>query len=125
VGEGHPVIVSCWQMVNDLFQHAVHAVFDKLKARQVLLPPGIERQLVLDDHNGHYQLLNIGWQGNRHTHAILVRIDIKGNLIWVQADNTEYGIVDELLNQGVLAEQIVLGFQAPYKRKYSGFAQGD
>jgi hypothetical protein len=112
-------------MSADSFQRAVHAVFDKLKARQVLLPPGIERQLVLDEQNGHYPLLNIGWQGNRHTHAVLVQIDIKGELIWVQADNTEYGIADKLLNQGILSEQIVLGFQVPYKRKYSGFAQGD
>jgi hypothetical protein len=106
-------------------QKAVHRVFENLKARNVLLPSGVERQFVTDDRNGHYQLLNIGWEGQRHVHSILVQIDIKGDFVWVQADNTEYNIVDALLAEGVPQNRIVLGFQAPYKRAFTEFATGD
>jgi hypothetical protein len=107
------------------YQQAVHRVFSDLEARNVLLPAGIERQFLMDDHNGHYQLLNIGWHGSRHAHSILVQVDIKGDFVWVQADNTEYNIVDALLKQGVPQNRIVLGFHAPYKRAFTGFATGD
>ncbi len=106
-------------------QKAVHRVFADLKARKALTPPGIERQFLMDDQNGHYQLLNIGWHGSRHIHSILVQLDIKGDFVWVQADNTEYNIVDALLAEGVPQNRIVLGFQAPYKRAFTEFAQGD
>ena len=106
-------------------QEAVHHVFDALKAQQVLTPAGIERQFLMDDHNGHYQLLNIGWHGSRHAHSILVQVDIKGDFVWVQADNTEYNIVDALLEQGVPQNRIVLGFHAPCKRAFTDFATGD
>jgi hypothetical protein len=106
-------------------QKAVHCVFGALKARQVLTPMGIERQFLMDDQNGHYQLLNVGWHGSQHTHSILVQIDVKGDFVWIQADNTEYNIVDALLEQGVPQNRIVLGFQAPYKRALTDFAVGD
>lgn len=105
-------------------QSAVHAVFDNLKERKVQLPDGIERQFLLDDQNGHYQLLHIGWDGLKPVRNILVHVDIKANLIWVQCDYTEYQVVDLLLEQGLTQQQIVLAFHAPYKRQYTGFALG-
>ena len=107
------------------FQKAVHQVFDALKAKRVLLPAGIERQFLIDDQNGHYQLQNIGWQNSRYTHSTLVHVDIKNDFVWVQVDNTEYNIVDSLLEQGVPENRIVLGFQAPFQRQFSGFAIGN
>jgi hypothetical protein len=103
---------------------AVHAVFDNLKGREVQLANGIERQFLLDDINGHYQLLHIGWDNLKVVRNILVHIDIKSDLIWVQCDYTDYQIVDLLLEQGLTQQQIVLAFHAPYKRQYTGFAFG-
>jgi XisI protein len=106
-------------------QKAIHQVFDALKTKQVLLPAGIERQFLMDDQNGHYQLQNIGWQNSRYTHGTLVHVDIKNDFVWVQVDNTEYNIVDSLLEQGVPENRIVLGFQVPFQRQFSGFAMGN
>ncbi len=50
-------------------------------------------------------------------------MDIKQGKIWIQHNGTEIGIADELVKLGVSKEDIVLGFQAPYKRKYTGFAE--
>ena len=40
----------------------------------------------------------------------------------MQHDGTEEGVAALLAERGVPKSDIVLGFQAPYKRKYTGFA---
>ena len=42
--------------------------------------------------------------------------------IRLQRDGTEYSVANELVDLGVPREDIVLGFQAPYKRPYTDFA---
>jgi hypothetical protein len=53
-----------------------------------------------------------------------LHLDIIDGKIWVQYNMTEMPITQKLLAQGVAREDIVLGFQAPYAREYSGFAIG-
>ena len=102
--------------MKNSIQEKIRNVFALLQNKKVLLPKGIEREFALDDQNGHYQLLNIGWQGSRYTHSVLLHLQSKDDFIWVQIDNTEYEIVDKLLEQGVPEDRIVLGFQAPLQR---------
>ncbi|WP_347239853.1 element excision factor XisI family protein [Oscillatoria sp. FACHB-1406] len=42
--------------------------------------------------------------------------------MWVQHDGTEIEMADELVKLGVPKEDIVLGFQEPFVRPYTGFA---
>ncbi|MCB0847209.1 MAG: XisI protein [Bacteroidetes bacterium] len=81
-----------------------------------------ETQIIMDDENGHYYLMRIGWAGYRRIHACLIHIDLKGEKIWIQRDGTEYGVATELMDLGVPKEDIVLAFHAPYKRPFTGFA---
>jgi hypothetical protein len=111
-------------MVLKEWQQAIHTVFQTLKSYDTQMPQGIERQFIMDDQNGHYQILDLGWENQNPVYDIMVHIDIKQNLIWVQADNTNHNIVEALLEQGVPKNQIVLGFHAPYKRPFTGFATG-
>lgn len=48
-------------------------------------------------------------------------LDIKQDKIWVQHNATEMRIAHELVAMGVAKEDIVLGFQPPYAREYTGF----
>ncbi|MDM8560746.1 element excision factor XisI family protein [Candidatus Parabeggiatoa sp. HSG14] len=48
---------------------------------------------------------------------------IKNGKIWIQHNWTELGIAKEFITLGVPNDDIVLGFQYPYKRKYTGFAE--
>ena len=86
---------------------------------------GIEYQLVMDTERNHYQINAVGWQDLKRVHGILVQIDIKDGLIWVQEDNTEYRVAEELVESGIPKDKIVLGFHAPYKRPYTGYATGE
>jgi hypothetical protein len=83
----------------------------------------VETQYIFDSEHDHYQLFQVGWEGFDWIHGCILHIDIKGEKIWIQHNGTEAGIADELVLLGVPKNDIVLGFQAPYKRKYTGFAE--
>jgi hypothetical protein len=81
-----------------------------------------EIQLIFDDDNHHYQVLNIGWDDQTRIYGVIIHVDLKEDKIWIQRDGTEVGIANQLLDAGVPKDHIVLGFQAPYKRKFTEFA---
>ena len=74
--------------------------------------------------HGHFALMSIGWKGNKRVFGTILHFDIRERKIWVQRDGTDVGVADELVELGVPKEDIVLGFQMPFKRKFSGFATG-
>ena len=51
-------------------------------------------------------------------------IDIKGEKIWLQWNGTEDDIAANLVTMGVPNEDIVLGFQSPFMRKFTEYAVG-
>lgn len=81
----------------------------------------VECQLIFDPEHDHYQLLDIGWQGLRRVYNCLIHLDIKDGKIWIQRNMTEVDIARELVEMGVLKEDIVLGLHPPYKRPYTGY----
>ena len=82
----------------------------------------VEAQIIVDTEHDHYQLVHVGWQNKRRVYGCVLHIDIKHGKIWIQHDGTEIGIANELVERGIPKEEIVLGFHAPYKRPYTGFA---
>jgi XisI protein len=85
----------------------------------------IERELIIDLERNQFQVMLIGWKGTTRYHSVLVHIAIRGSLIWLEEDNTELEIANRLVEHGIPKDRIVLGFHAPYKRAYSGFATGE
>ena len=83
----------------------------------------VETQYLFDAEHDHYQLWQVGWEQYRWIHGCILHFDIKNNKIWIQHNGTDVDIAEELVNFGVPKDDIVLGFQAPYKRKYTGFAE--
>ncbi|MEB3277654.1 MAG: XisI protein [Lyngbya sp.] len=83
-----------------------------------------ELQFVCDPENHHYMVVHLGWieDGMRRVYGCIIHVDIKNDKIWIQRDGTEIGVANELLEAGVPKQDIVLGFHAPYKRKYTDFA---
>ena len=81
----------------------------------------IEVQKIFDREGDHYQLMNVGWHGNRRLRGCVLQIDIKNEKIWIQHDGTEIGVANELVEWGVPKKDIILGYHAPYRRKYTEF----
>ncbi|QMS87969.1 XisI protein [Nostoc edaphicum CCNP1411] len=83
-----------------------------------------EVQLIFDTERDHYQVLHLGWEELRRVYGCIIHIDIKDDKIWIQRDGTEAGVANELVTAGVPKQDIILGFHAPYKRKFTEFAAG-
>lgn len=83
---------------------------------------GVKSQLVFDDVNGRYLLLDIGWHHKKYWHTNPIHIDLIDDKVWVQYDETEDGIATELLAAGVPKDHIVLGFKHPSIRPHTEFA---
>lgn len=79
-------------------------------------------ETIFDEPHDRYQLVAIGWQGNRRVHGCVIHIDLKGEKVWIQHDSTDADIANTLVEMGIPAEHIVLGFQPEHYRQRTGFA---
>jgi hypothetical protein len=84
----------------------------------------VEVETIVDPVLGHYQLMTVGWDGQRRIHGCLLHVDIKNGKIWIQHDGTEEGIANRLVAEGVPKGDIVLAFHSPFKRRFTEFAVG-
>ena len=82
----------------------------------------IEVQTVFDTEHDHYQVVGIGWDKKERIYGCSIHLDIKNEKIWIQINNTELDIGQALVERGIPKENIVIGFQPPYLRQYSGYA---
>lgn len=79
-------------------------------------------EVVMDDERGHYEVLEVGWHGNKRVHHAIIHIDLIGDKVWLQHDGTDLIIADELTAAGIPVDSLVLGFRHPRVREYTGFA---
>jgi XisI protein len=89
---------------------------------QKTLTPNVKSQIIIDRDRNQFQLLSVGWHGERYVYTVAFHFVIIENKIWLQQNNTDILIADELVERGVPKSDIVLGFIAPEVRAYSGFA---
>lgn len=80
----------------------------------------IEVQTIFDTARDHYQLVNLGWDAHQRIYNCVMHLDIKDGKIWIQRNQTDHPITQDLLAMGVTKEDIVLGLQPPYLREYTG-----
>ncbi|MGK7889044.1 MAG: XisI protein [Leptolyngbyaceae cyanobacterium] len=82
----------------------------------------VEAALIFDSDHDHYQVVYTGWNGQRSHYGCVLHFSIKNGKIWIHHDGTEIGFANEFIKLGVPPTDIVLAFQAPFTRQYSGFA---
>jgi hypothetical protein len=80
-----------------------------------------ELQTIFDEQQDHYQLLYVGWRGNKRDFGCILHLDIKDGKIWIQHDGTEIGIANQLVEMGVPKQDIILAFHEPYIRQFTEF----
>lgn len=86
------------------------------------LDPNFETQLICDSDRDHYQLVSLGWQGHRRFYAVLIHIDIKDGKIWIQRNDTDRLVAQELMALGINREDIILGLQPADARADTGYS---
>ncbi|HBE21798.1 MAG TPA: XisI protein [Cyanobacteria bacterium UBA11149] len=81
----------------------------------------IDCYTVFDLNQDHYMVMNVGWDGHRRVYGCVLHLDIKEGKIWIEQNMTEMRVAQELVERGVSKDDIVLGFQAPEMREYTGY----
>ena len=80
-----------------------------------------EVQTIFDSEQDRYQLLYVGWRGNKRDFGCILHLEIKRGKIWIQHDGTEEGIANRLVEMGVPKQDIILAFHEPYIRSFTEF----
>ncbi|MBH8572941.1 XisI protein [Nostocaceae cyanobacterium CENA369] len=102
---------------RQLVQQILHDYSEQKPASE-----NIEVETIFDRERDHYQIVHVGWEGQDWVHSCIIHIDIKGGKIWLQWNGTEDDIAANLVAEGVLKEDIVLGFQSPFMRQFTEYA---
>jgi hypothetical protein len=93
-------------------------------AAQIPAMEGVEQQIIFQEENDYYALMQTGWYQNRRVYGNIIHCDIHDDKIRIQHDGTEDGITDFFLNNGVPAEDIVIARHPPQFRHLTEFAVG-
>ena len=64
----------------------------------------------------------MGWDKDERIKSVMIHIRLKAGKIWIEEDWTEDGVATDLLDRGILKEEVVLAFHPPQVRQYTEFA---
>src|SRR5438445_13633935 len=70
----------------------------------------IDTEAIVDPVRDHYEVMHIGWDGERRVHGSVIHMDIHDGKVWIQYDGTNRPVADELIAASVPQEDIVLAF---------------
>jgi len=82
----------------------------------------MQSKTIFDRESDNYMLVTLGWDGVKRIHGCLVHLEIINGKVWIQRDDTEYGVAYELEKAGIPKDHIVLGFHTPDVRQYTEYA---
>lgn len=82
----------------------------------------VQTEVVVNPDIDHYEVVRVGWEGERRIHHSSIHLDIIDGKVWIQDDRTNRPVADALLEAGVPHEDIVLAFHPPEVRQYTDFA---
>ncbi|MEA5520450.1 XisI protein [Limnoraphis robusta] len=80
----------------------------------------IELRAIADGDS--YLLISFGWNGDRRVHSTIIHLRIVDGKFWIERDETEEGVTQDLLDHNVPKSDIVLAFYHPEERKLTEFA---
>jgi len=106
-----------------IFQSKIREVMDDY-LRQLKQPANdnIRFEPIIDDTGYHYQIVALGWEGDRRIFNLLFHLDIIGDKIWVQEDKMENSIAEMLVEHGVAKKDIVLAYFPDFHRQNTEYA---
>ena len=92
------------------------------KRHQKSSPGQVRVEKVIDRENQHYLLIQVGWKNNKCHYGCLLHLDIIDGKIYIQQNNTEDLIAQNLVELAVPKTDIVLGIHAPFERQFTDYA---
>lgn len=100
----------------------VRGVLERVASWLQRIPkPDVETILVEDPRQQVFVLRRLGWHDRKRVDNTVTAVRVKNGKVWVEVDNTDLTIADELLNAGIAEGDIVLAFNSSELRKLSDF----
>jgi hypothetical protein len=84
----------------------------------------IRTEAVVDSEHDHYEVMQVGWNGDRRVHGSIIHIDIRAGKVWIEYNGTDARLGEELVAAGIPRNDIVLAFQPEELRSLTGFGVG-
>ena len=84
----------------------------------------IRTEAVVDCEHDHYEVLQVGWHGERRVHGSIIHIDIRDGKVWIEHNGTDARLGEELVAAGIPRDDIVLGFQPVELRPLTRYGVG-
>ena len=84
----------------------------------------IRTDAVVDRERDHYEVMEVGWHGDRRVHGSIIHIDIRNGKVWLEYNGTDARLGEAMVAAGIPRTDIVLGFQPEELRALTGFGVG-
>ena len=84
----------------------------------------IAPEAVIDAEGNHFELMLVGWDGQRRVHGCVLHMDLIDDQVWIQFDGTSRGVAWDLEEAGIPREDIVLAFKPVHLRPHTKFGVG-
>ena len=84
----------------------------------------IRTEAVVDREHDHYEVIQLGWHGDRRVHGSIIHIHIRDGKVWIEHNGTDARIGEELVAAGIPRNDIVLGFQPAEVRPLTSYGVG-
>ena len=84
----------------------------------------IRTEAVVDREHDHYEVIQVGWNGDRRVHGSIIHIDIRNGKVWIEHNGTDARLGEEMNAAGIPSTDIVLGFQPVDVRPLTSFGVG-
>jgi hypothetical protein len=104
------------------YHHIIEQLLEEYAAQMSKAHETAEVQVICDPKRLHYQLFTVGWENDRHVQYPILHFDIRAGKVWIQVNNTDLLVGEELIQRGIPKSDIVLGLQHPLLRAHSDFA---
>ena len=74
---------------------------------------------IFDDVHDRYGLMQVGWDRGRRIRGNLIYVILRDGKVAIEYDGMEQGIFDDLVRQGIPADDIILAFQPDLEKNIS------
>ncbi len=112
------------ERINHLQQTLLALIQDTIKEYpQQSDYPDVELHPFIDEKNHRYGLMAVGWIGEKkRVFNIFFQADIINDKIWIQEDNNEYSVAEQLEDRGISKNDIVLAYYPKFHRSHMAYA---
>lgn len=100
------------------YQQIIRRVLENHLRDSIANMPEVRSELIIDEAEHHFILLDIGWNDKKYIHEWVFHIEIKDNKIWIHEDLTDTGIAKELVENDIPESDIILAFVHPPSKKH-------